>query len=363
MSDGTVPDGRGEIAGPSGRPGAPGVPAGPYRGWIVALVCGALPAALLAAIVAVPAALWSRLPGRVADHWTFAGTANGTAPRLAAFALLGVLAVVGAGLVSLGWAATRPSPPSSAYRHGRAATGWATGSAAGLVAIGLFVMAISAATVIMVAVANLGGGTPGSAPIGTGGVVGVIGLVGGPVLLAAGAGYALRRHSGLSAADSGMPRPSLGLRVGERAVWTGRARAKWAWPVAGLLLAAAAGVAAVTAQWSLAVILLATGVLTLGFTSVRVTVAARGVMVGYGPLGLRLTRIPLRRIASAVAVQRTPFSFGYRGSLLVFGAAAVVLRRGPALRLTLRDGKTFLVTVDDAATGAALLNDLITQAT
>jgi hypothetical protein len=32
------------------------------------------------------------------------------------------------------------------------------------------------------------------------------------------------------------------------------------------------------------------------------------------------------------------------------------------LRLTLRDGKTFLVTVDDAATGAALLNDLIAAA-
>ena len=91
----------------------------------------------------------------------------------------------------------------------------------------------------------------------------------------------------------------------------------------------------------------------------RVTVAARGVTVGYGVLGLRLTRIPLRRIASAEAVERTGLSFRYTGSLLVFGAAAVVLRRGPALRLTLRDGKTFLVTVDDAATGAALLNDLI----
>jgi hypothetical protein len=36
-----------------------------------------------------------------------------------------------------------------------------------------------------------------------------------------------------------------------------------------------------------------------------------------------------------------------------------VLRRGTALRLTLRGGKMFLVTVDDPATGAALLNDLI----
>jgi hypothetical protein len=46
----------------------------------------------------------------------------------------------------------------------------------------------------------------------------------------------------------------------------------------------------------------------------------------------------------------------------MFGAAAVVVRRGPALRLSLRDGKTFLVTVDDAETGAALLNDLIAAA-
>jgi len=51
------------------------------------------------------------------------------------------------------------------------------------------------------------------------------------------------------------------------------------------------------------------------------------------------------------------------GSLLTFGDVSVVLRGGPALRLTLRDGKAFLVTVDDAATGAALLNDLIAGAT
>lgn len=38
------------------------------------------------------------------------------------------------------------------------------------------------------------------------------------------------------------------------------------------------------------------------------------------------------------------------------------LRRGPALSLTLRDRKAFIVTVDDAATGAALLNDLIAAA-
>ena len=131
---------------------------------------------------------------------------------------------------------------------------------------------------------------------------------------------------------------------------------------AALLAGRGALAGTVAARWDAAVPLLAAGVLMLGFTAVRVTVAARGVTVGYGPLGLRLTRIPLRKIASAAAVERTGFSFGYRGGLLVFGAAAVAVRRGPALRLALRDGKTFLVTVDDAATGAALLNDLIGRA-
>jgi hypothetical protein len=96
-----------DVNGLSGVSGAQGYPGGPRRRWVAALACGVLPAALVAAMIAVPAALWSRLPGRVADHWTAAGTANGTAPRLTAFLLLGSVAVPGIGLVIGGWAATR----------------------------------------------------------------------------------------------------------------------------------------------------------------------------------------------------------------------------------------------------------------
>jgi hypothetical protein len=184
-------------------------------------------------------------------------------------------------------------------------------------------------------------------------------LVGGSVLVTAFAGLVLRRFGGFGAADGGAPLVRLGLRPGERAVWSGRARAAWALPAGALLLAAGALTGLLAGQWGPAVVLLVAGAMMCGFTSVRVTVAARGVSVGYGMLGLRLTRIPLSRIASAAAVELRSFSFGYRGSLLLFGSAAVILRRGSALRLTLRDGKTFIVTVDDAATGAALLNDLI----
>jgi hypothetical protein len=163
----------------------------------------------------------------------------------------------------------------------------------------------------------------GTVPGGMGGIAGSSGSPGAP-------GVPAGPHRGwtvalVGAADSAAPRPSLGLLAGERAVWSGRARARWAWPLAVvLLLAGGALIAAVAARWGLAVPLLAAGFLTLGFTSVRVTVAARGVTVAYGPLGLRLTRIPLARIASATAEERTPLSFGYRGSLLVFGAAALL---------------------------------------
>jgi hypothetical protein len=318
VNDGTVNSGTGGIAGPSGLPGVSG---GPDRGWVLTLVCVVLPAALLATIVAVPAA-WSRVPASAGETGT-------------------IIAALGAGLVWRGWDLARKRTTS--------------GKAVGSITTGLLVMAFSAAAMIREAVANHGG---------AGGLVGVLA---GPVLLAASADYMLRRYGGLGVADDGSPRSSLGLRAGERAVWTGRAHSRW--PFSTWILAAIMGPVVLpdalhgnlSSLLGYSVIIV---VCLLGFTSVRVTVAARGVTVGYGVLGLRLTRIPLRRIASAEAVEQEKFGFAfpYMASLLAYGNVSVVLRSGPALRLTRRDGRTFLVTVDDAATGAALLNDLIAEA-
>lgn len=329
--DGTVYSGMDAIAGPSGPPGVSG---GPARGWVVTLVCVVLPAALLVTIVAVPAA-WSRVPVSAAETGI-------------------IIAALGAGLVWRGWdLARKRTPPGPA-----GPSGWSRPTpveAVGSISAGLLVMAFSAAAIIREAVANHDG---------AGGLVGVFV---GPVLLTAFADYVLRRYGGLGVADDGSPRSSLGLRAGERAVWTGRAHARWPFST-WMLVALVTGAVLPDALHGDLTGLLPFGVLVvvclLGFTSVRVTVAARGVTVGYGVLGLRLTRIPLRRIASAEAVEQEKFGFifPFTGSLLVLGGASVVLRRGPALRLTLRDGKRFLVTVDDAATGAALLNDLIAGA-
>jgi hypothetical protein len=342
MSDGT--------AGTSGLPGLPGAPGAPHRGMAAALV-GGIEAALLATMVVVPAALWSRLPPRLTDHWTIGGTANGSMPRLVTLLTLGAIAVPGTALFVAGWLAGRRGGRVGRLRPGRTAAG----TAAGLTAIGVFLTAMAAGSILLVSVVNLGGGGlrsdsvgPGAAPL----------LVGGAALVTAFASLVLRRYGGFGSPEDAT-RASLGLRPGERAVWSGRARAAWALPTGALLIAAGALTGVLARQWDPTFVLALAGVLTLCFTSARVTVATRGVSVGYGALGLRLTRIPLSRIESAVAVELRSFSFGYRGSLLLFGSAAVILRRGPALRLTLRDGKTFVVTVDDAATGAALLNDLI----
>jgi len=98
MSDGA--------AGFSGLPDMSGASGAPHRGAAVALV-GVIQAALLATMVAVPATLWSRLPPRLADHWTFAGTANGSMPRPVTLAALGAIAVPGTLLVVAGWFAGR----------------------------------------------------------------------------------------------------------------------------------------------------------------------------------------------------------------------------------------------------------------
>lgn len=335
MSGQAVDDGAAGMAGPSGPPGVSG---GQDRGWAVTFACVVLPAALVASAFA--ALIWAAL----------AVTATPRVPFSSA-AVSMIIAALGAGSVRHGWVLAgkrTPLGPAGSSGWGQPTPGKALGS----ISIGLCLMAFGTAVVIREAVTS---------SVGAGSVVGV---VGGPVLLAAFAGYLLRRYGGLGVVDDGSPRPSLGLRAGERAVWTGRAHSRW--PFSTWLLVAVLGPGMLygdrIGQLLVAVVLVV--VCLLGFTSVRVTVAARGVTVGYGVLRLRLTRIPLRRIASAEAVEQEKFGFPFpfAGSLLVVGRASVVLRRGPALRLTLRDGRTFLVTVDDAATGAGLLNDLIAGA-
>jgi hypothetical protein len=44
---------------------------------------------------------------------------------------------------------------------------------------------------------------------------------------------------------------------------------------------------------------------------------------------------------------------------VVGGKTAIMLRAGEALAVTLRNGRQFVISVDDAATGAGLINGLV----
>lgn len=157
--------------------------------------------------------------------------------------------------------------------------------------------------------------------------------------------------------------PRLGLGPHENAIWTRRLSSPWP------LLVALAGIGCAAAgtavgQWALLPTGLVLAVVGVEIHTIRVTVDRRGLAVGWGPFGLPTTRIPTARIAAASSIDVKPSQWGgwgYRGSLRFMGRAAAVIRGGPGIRLDLRDGRTFAVTIDDPANGAALINDYIAR--
>ena len=155
---------------------------------------------------------------------------------------------------------------------------------------------------------------------------------------------------------------AAGPTAGDPAAWTGRAQLTWWLP---LVLVAIGGVLVIAARspvGAIPVALLLLLYLALGW--IRVSVDAQGLRIRYGLLPRPVTSVPLDDIRRAERVDLAPFEWGgwgYRGSRKVFSRAAVVLRGGDAIKLQLTDGGEFAVTVDDAATGAALLSDLLAR--
>lgn len=161
--------------------------------------------------------------------------------------------------------------------------------------------------------------------------------------------------------DPGAQPPSIILAGSERAVWLGSARNRWLLalplPLIGLmrhLTPLAGGVATFTAVLSMA--------MADAFSWVRVTADRNGVDIRCGHLGLIRRRVALDDVDHAEVFDLVPLAhggWGYRGSLRWMKRAAIVVRGGSALRLALRDGKQLSVTVDDAASGASLINGMV----
>ncbi|MFF8831415.1 hypothetical protein [Streptomyces sp. NPDC015131] len=154
-------------------------------------------------------------------------------------------------------------------------------------------------------------------------------------------------------------------------VWTGRATNRVQWLLAGAGAACVAlGVAlAIDLSWAsgtaallMAVVgCVAAGLLvlfgTLAFVHVEITVDPYALEVRCGHMGVPRRRIPLDTVVGAeFAPSVTPRQWGGWGyRWRPERGTAVVVRRGEGLVLTLGDGRSFTVTVDDAETAVRVI--------
>lgn len=134
------------------------------------------------------------------------------------------------------------------------------------------------------------------------------------------------------------------------------------WPLGRLLgpLLAAAGAALAAVRVTpdgliIGGTLAFTGLLVWGLTSITVAVGPAGLRVRFGPLGWPGVRVPLGSITRVELEDVEPLSYGGWGYRILPGVRAVVIRRGEALRVARSGRPDLIVTVDDAATAAAVL--------
>ncbi|MGA5560872.1 DUF1648 domain-containing protein [Streptomyces platensis] len=113
------------------------------------------------------------------------------------------------------------------------------------------------------------------------------------------------------------------------------------------------------ADWMASAALLFGTAVCLPLASLRVTVDRRGLTVAPTMLSsrCRFRRITLDRIEEAGSRRISCFTeFGGWGYRIRAGSSGFVLRSGEGIVVRLTNGREFVVTVDDAASAAALLN-------
>lgn len=317
------------------------------RGFIlVALVipAGVTVLALVLQFLALPA-----VPDPIASHWGADGTANGFASPWMSLLLT---VAMGVGLPLVFALLALPG-----LRRGD--SGWAF----------RFLGAVSLGTSVLIAVLatwtflmQRGIADAADAP-----TIGVPLIVSFAAAIAAGAGgwFLQPRHESL--AHPLESPPALTLAAGERAVWMRSTSISTPGVVTlvtlTLVIAGAmvvAGIAGETALfWMLTALTLVMVVLLATTTSFHVRVDEKGLAVT-SVLGVPRFHVPLADIDSAVSVSVSPLGdFGGWGLRLVPGRFGIVMRTGEAIRVLRRSGRSFVVTVDDAETGAGLLEALV----
>jgi hypothetical protein len=147
--------------------------------------------------------------------------------------------------------------------------------------------------------------------------------------------------------------------------WTGTVSSRFAVPTAavfaviGIIMSIAlAPILTWAGSIACGALVVVAGICVLAVYKIRATVSDTGLTIEYFPfLGCPTTRINASEIQSVEAIHAEPrehAGWGYRGSIRLYGRAALNLRRGPGIALTLTKDRSFVLTIDDAdgATGA-----------
>ncbi|MEV4867713.1 hypothetical protein [Streptomyces syringium] len=155
--------------------------------------------------------------------------------------------------------------------------------------------------------------------------------------------------------------PRLPLQEGESVTWT-RTVGSRALFACGPALLALGLLVTLVADWGSALTLLVPGVLLPVMAGARVTVDRHGLTATAPWLPWPRLRVPLDRIEEATSRDINAWKdmggWGYR---VHPGRSGLVLRSGDAVVARLTTGSEFVITVDDAATAAALLNALVAR--
>ncbi|MFH9267186.1 DUF1648 domain-containing protein [Streptomyces sp. NPDC017546] len=153
-------------------------------------------------------------------------------------------------------------------------------------------------------------------------------------------------------------RERIALADGEVAGWARGIGAWWA-PIAVLVFLAAGVTVGLEQSWFIGAPLLALALVAATFCRPHVTVDRRGLTVS-GLLPRPRVRVPLERMEGADSRRVNALAeYGGWGYRIRPERSGVITRSGEAIVVSLTSGREFAVTVDDSATGAALLNTLL----
>lgn len=279
------------------------------------------------------------LPDPVPTHWNRSGEVDATMP-LASFT---VAIGIGASLASLAGLVL-----VAAVRRGAGAVAGAMGAAwlAWLLA-GLYAATASAAS-----------GAASAADVDLP-IAALLVAVAAPVAVA----FLVRRLlpvEGRRAVVGSVPASPLALAPGERVVWVGGASSRRLL-VSGLVLAVLA-MPLWFAVWPAAVTAMVAAIALAWIHVVTVRVDDAEVTVSWGPVLWPRVRVGLDGVASASAEDVEPLHWGGWGYRRTPRGRAALVRRGPALVLTLTDGQRFAVTVDRPEAAADLVNAVLARA-